>query len=125
MIRRPPRSTLFPYTTLFRSDVPFAVAMALLLLGLLRTIEDYPRPRATTVVLFGAGLGLTVGTRIMGVIAALYAVAPFALLLVEDARSASLGEALRRAGRFLLTLLPGLLLAYVIMGLIWPWSVTA
>src|SRR3712207_8309024 len=24
MIRRPPRSTLFPYTTLFRSDVPNA-----------------------------------------------------------------------------------------------------
>src|SRR3712207_8627963 len=23
MIRRPPRSTLFPYTTLFRSDYPF------------------------------------------------------------------------------------------------------
>src|SRR5690242_21198676 len=26
MIRRPPRSTLFPYTTLFRSRVPVAVA---------------------------------------------------------------------------------------------------
>src|SRR3712207_6897127 len=25
MIRRPPRSTLFPYTTLFRSDGPLAV----------------------------------------------------------------------------------------------------
>src|SRR3712207_7570919 len=25
MIRRPPRSTLFPYTTLFRSDVPVHV----------------------------------------------------------------------------------------------------
>src|SRR2546430_17418499 len=25
MIRRPPRSTLFPYTTLFRSDVPVVV----------------------------------------------------------------------------------------------------
>src|SRR3712207_6895457 len=24
MIRRPPRSTLFPYTTLFRSDIPYA-----------------------------------------------------------------------------------------------------
>src|SRR5256885_13335984 len=24
MIRRPPRSTLFPYTTLFRSDIPAA-----------------------------------------------------------------------------------------------------
>src|SRR5689334_23969154 len=33
MIRRPPRSTLFPYTTLFRSDVgrriPFAMAFSL------------------------------------------------------------------------------------------------
>src|SRR2546430_5983401 len=26
MIRRPPRSTLFPYTTLFRSHVPLAAA---------------------------------------------------------------------------------------------------
>src|SRR5258708_22796855 len=28
MIRRPPRSTLFPYTTLFRSDVKGAIAIA-------------------------------------------------------------------------------------------------
>src|SRR2546430_6991514 len=27
MIRRPPRSTLFPYTTLFRSDVPDDLAV--------------------------------------------------------------------------------------------------
>src|SRR3712207_7008671 len=26
MIRRPPRSTLFPYTTLFRSHAPFSLA---------------------------------------------------------------------------------------------------
>src|SRR3712207_8900408 len=30
MIRRPPRSTLFPYTTLFRSSYPVAYYMALL-----------------------------------------------------------------------------------------------
>src|SRR5260221_6897230 len=29
MIRRPPRSTLFPYTTLFRSDVAQQVGLAL------------------------------------------------------------------------------------------------
>src|SRR2546427_2162256 len=28
MIRRPPRSTLFPYTTLFRSSPPFATKMS-------------------------------------------------------------------------------------------------
>src|SRR3989454_11461133 len=31
MIRRPPRSTLFPYTTLFRSDVTLLVAEGIVL----------------------------------------------------------------------------------------------
>src|SRR3712207_8094219 len=33
MIRRPPRSTLFPYTTLFRSELPGAGRVPLLLRG--------------------------------------------------------------------------------------------
>src|SRR3712207_7448177 len=33
MIRRPPRSTLFPYTTLFRSKVVVLVVLALLVVG--------------------------------------------------------------------------------------------
>src|SRR3712207_8303050 len=37
MIRRPPRSTLFPYTTLFRSEVPAVAADAAL------AVEDRPR----------------------------------------------------------------------------------
>src|SRR5258708_15775556 len=41
MIRRPPRSTLFPYTTLFRSHVPHALGRSDL--GpLLRGIEHRP-----------------------------------------------------------------------------------
>src|SRR3712207_6732186 len=32
MIRRPPRSTLFPYTTLFRSDIQYLVEVVLMLL---------------------------------------------------------------------------------------------
>src|SRR2546422_4665602 len=35
MIRRPPRSTLFPYTTLFRSWIPIAAVLAAWLLALL------------------------------------------------------------------------------------------
>src|SRR2546426_12739659 len=37
MIRRPPRSTLFPYTTLFRSRIFVAVALLALLALALRT----------------------------------------------------------------------------------------
>src|SRR2546425_7928568 len=43
MIRRPPRSTLFPYTTLFRSSVPPALHRGTLALGSGRTL--FPRAR--------------------------------------------------------------------------------
>src|SRR3712207_7345222 len=35
MIRRPPRSTLFPYTTLFRSDVQFIIIVTLIVVLLI------------------------------------------------------------------------------------------
>src|SRR5256885_12966163 len=41
MIRRPPRSTLFPYTTLFRSEAAGATAGGALLLGPIGLIGGY------------------------------------------------------------------------------------
>src|SRR5260370_25759277 len=49
MIRRPPRSTLFPYTTLFRSGD--------LLDQLAREMRRGPDARAAVAVLAGMGLG--------------------------------------------------------------------
>src|SRR2546430_10362199 len=45
MIRRPPRSTLFPYTTLFRSLAPFADDVALLLRQLVGAVRRHVEPR--------------------------------------------------------------------------------
>src|SRR3712207_9070799 len=39
MIRRPPRSTLFPYTTLFRSRAPVVVPLAGLVEQLVRVLD--------------------------------------------------------------------------------------
>src|SRR3712207_6904155 len=46
MIRRPPRSTLFPYTTLFRSRAVFRLERR----TFPRTRRAQPRPRARAVV---------------------------------------------------------------------------
>src|SRR5262249_60724769 len=54
-------------------DAPFAVVMALLLLGLVRAFQEYPRPTPATVALCGIALGLCTGTRVIGVIAGAYA----------------------------------------------------
>src|SRR3712207_6900275 len=45
MIRRPPRSTLFPYTTLFRSSAPPALAVAARYRPKNRRAEDRVRGR--------------------------------------------------------------------------------
>src|SRR2546427_1944506 len=39
MIRRPPRSTLFPYTTLFRSGIGFPARLRRRLRGILRLLD--------------------------------------------------------------------------------------
>lgn len=104
-------------------DIPFAVAMIILLYGLARALEEYPRPGLATIAVFGAGLGFTIGTRVMGGIAALYVILPLAMLVFDAARRSEIRTAASDFGRFLLTLLPAFVLAYGLMALLWPWSV--
>jgi dolichyl-phosphate-mannose-protein mannosyltransferase len=106
-------------------DAPFAVAMAILLLGMVTALQEYPRPSPVTVMLFGVGLGLTIGTRIIGVIAASYAAAALLLILAVEWRASGARPALERSGRFVVALLPGILVGYFVMGLLWPWAVLA
>jgi hypothetical protein len=104
-------------------DAPFAVAVGLLLLGLVRAFEEYPRPSPGTVVMCGIGFGLAIGTRVLGLIAVAYVVPALALVYGAEMRRIGIRGASERAARFCLTLLPGLTLAYLVMGLVWPWSV--
>jgi hypothetical protein len=104
-------------------DAPFAVAMAVLLLGLVRAFDEYPRPSWSTVFILGLGFGLSVGTRIMGGFGAIYALAGFALIVAAEARAHDLRSAGGRLGSCLLALIPAAILAYAVMALIWPWSV--
>jgi len=104
-------------------DGPFAAAMAFCMLGLVRAFDEYPTPTAATGALAGAGVGLAIGTRILGGFAVLYAIIALLAILAIEARRLGARAAAARAGRFLLRLLPWLILAYAVMALIWPWSV--
>ncbi len=104
-------------------DVPFAVAMAVLLLGLVRALDEYPAPSRGTVVIVGLGLGLAIGSRIMAGFGVIAALAALAVIVAHDARTGSVRDALARCGRFIVALLPAAVLGYAVMALIWPWSV--
>src|SRR2546422_9861715 len=57
MIRRPPRSTLFPYTTLFRSEASGphqAIAVDTWLIGALKQAHDLRKARAALALGFEA-----------------------------------------------------------------------
>jgi hypothetical protein len=104
-------------------DSPFAVATAIFLLGLVRALQEYPRPSVPTVILVGIGFGLSFGSRIMGAFGAIAALAAVALMFAVEARADGGRSAGARLGRFILALVPAVLLAYAVMALVWPWSV--
>lgn len=106
-------------------DGPFAAAMAFCMLGLVRTVEEYPTPTAATGALAGVGLGLAIGTRILGGFAVLYAVVALLMIVAIEIRRTGARAAIARSGGFLLRLLPWLVLAYAVMALVWPWSVAS
>jgi hypothetical protein len=104
-------------------DSPFAVAVAFLLLTLVRAFQEYPRPQSTTVVLFGLALGATIGSRVIGGMVGIYALAAALLLFALECRAHGSREAALRMVRFVAAMLPGLAIGYIVMGLLWPWSI--
>jgi len=104
-------------------DAPFAVAMAVLVLALVRAFEEYPAPSLATAALTGIGIGLAIGTRILGVFAGVYALAVLVFVLAVEMRRFGVRPAADRAGAFVVALLPALILAYAVMALVWPWSI--
>ena len=104
-------------------DAPFAVAMVILMLGLVRLAEEYPSPSPRTILIVGLGAGLSVGSRVLGGLALVYALVGFVPLFLEEIHTHNTREAARRFIHVVYVLLPGLVLGYLVMGLIWPWSI--
>src|SRR5262249_47858786 len=94
-----------------------------LMLGLVRLAEEYPHPSPRTILIVGLGAGLSIGSRIPGGPALVYPLVGFLPLFLEELRVAGTREAIRRLRHGLYVLLPGLVFGYLVMGLIWPWSI--
>jgi len=104
-------------------DGPFAVAMAILLLALVRLLEAYPRITPATGALTAVGFGLSIGSRVMGGFGVVDLAGALGLLALSEARRDGARSAALRLGTFILRLLPAAILAYAVMALVWPWSV--
>jgi hypothetical protein len=115
--------TFYGHMFMNPKDAPFAVSMAILMLGLVRLAEEYPSPSPRTILIIGLGAGLSIGSRVLGGLALIYAVVGFLPLLLEEIHTHSARDAVHRFAHVLYVLLPGLILGYLVMGLIWPWSI--
>jgi hypothetical protein len=104
-------------------DIPFAIAMVVFLLGLVRLVEEYPSPSPRTILIVGLGAGLAIGCRILGGFALVYTAIAFIPLFAEEVRRHGPRQAVHRLVHLVYMLIPGLLFGYLVMGLIWPWSI--
>jgi Dolichyl-phosphate-mannose-protein mannosyltransferase len=115
--------TFYGHMFMNPKDAPFAVAMVVLMMGLVRLAEEYPAPSARTILILGFGAGLSIGCRILGGLALVYALVGFMPLLLDELRTQGPREAAHRFAHVVYVLLPGLVFGYLMMGLIWPWSI--
>ncbi|QPF86970.1 glycosyltransferase family 39 protein [Bradyrhizobium genosp. L] len=115
--------TFYGHMFMNPKDAPFAVAMIILIMGLVRLIEEYPAPSPRTILLVGFGAGLSIGCRVLGGLALIYAVVGFIPLWIDEFRTQGAREAAHRFAHVLYVLVPGLVFGYLVMGLIWPWSI--
>ncbi len=106
-------------------DGPFAAVMMIALLSLVRAFEEYPRATPTTLALCGVGIGLSIGARVLGGFAVLEALLPLPLIFAIRARAVGGKPAAAECGSFLAPIIPAAILAYLVMGLVWPWSVVS
>lgn len=105
-------------------DVPFACGMTWTLYLACRSVGELPRPRLGTVLALGLAGGLTLGTRIGGLLDGVYLVLMVVLYLLLLRRNGGTPAQVRgSAGRIALAYLPGAVLAYAVMAVCWPWSV--
>lgn len=104
-------------------DGPFATVMAIALLGIVRAFDEYPRATPATVALCGVGIGLAIGSRVLGGFVVVDVLLALIFIVFVRSRSSALKPALTECGSFLIAFIPGAILAYLVMGLIWPWSV--
>jgi hypothetical protein len=115
--------TFYGHMFMNPKDAPFAVAMVILMLGLVRLAEEYPQPSPQTILIVGLGAGLSIGSRVLGGLALIYALVGFMPLFLEEIHTHSAREAAHRLLHVVYVLFPGLILGYLVMGLIWPWSI--
>jgi hypothetical protein len=102
-------------------DAPFATAMTVLLLAIVRAFEEYPEPSRRTVAFVGVGIGLAFGSRVLAALAIFGAIIALLTIAIDEFHARR--PAGRRLMRFIWLMLPAALIGYLIMGLLWPWSV--
>lgn len=104
-------------------DAPFATAMIVLLLAVVRAFDEYPNPTARSMALAGVAIGAAFGTRILAVVAAPYVAFGLLMIAAADVPAVGAREAAKRMLHFVVRMLPALAIAYLIMALLWPWSI--
>src|ERR1035441_1328889 len=78
---------------------------------------------AVAVALAGVGLGLAFGSRVLAGVAAPIGLSALLFVLIAEGHAGGWKPAAQRCGQFFWIMLPALGLGYLIMGLLWPWSV--
>jgi hypothetical protein len=113
------------YGSMFNNtkDIPFAAAMVWTLYLGARLMAELPKPGWRTTLAYGAAFGAGFGIRVGVMMMAAYLAVGILLWCWEEIVRRPISDVATDLGHIILRLLPGGVLAYVIMAMFWPWGV--
>ncbi len=105
-------------------DIPFAMATIFTLYFMIRFLREFPRPKWSTVLLAGLGIGMAIGVRVGGLllIAYFFLFSGLYFLFTEKIRNLFARENMRRLARLLMYLVLISLIGYVLGIITWPYA---
>ncbi len=103
-------------------DIPFAAAMAVVLLWMCVVVGEWPRPRWRTLIALSIAGGVALGTRVGAAAAILNLAIPLAAWIFSVRPGRDRRQALAVSARGCVRLLAVLPLAWLIMVALWPWA---
>jgi len=104
------------------TDIPLATGFAIGVYGIIRILKNLPKFNASAVFVFAIGLGVAIGSRIVGVLLVAYLGLFMGILWLLYAKKESIGKALKLIWPYALVLSCAAVLGYMFGLSLWPYG---
>ncbi len=114
--------TFFGHAMNNPTDIPLATGFAIGIYGIIRILKNLPKPNASAIFIFAIGLGIAIGSRIVGVLLVAYLVLFMGICWLIYAKKQSFAKAFKLFLPYAIILFCAACIGYLMGISLWPYG---